>query len=121
MIMSTNNYNGNIINNGTFNNDCYNTNITNNFNIRINLESRAKENKTYEYTLFCLHEYKQSKNLPKDIIRITCINIHSENMFISDHIHIDFPKKLYDEYIYDYSVMTVKAKAYKYQRKKWDL
>lgn len=115
--MSTNNYNGNITNNGTFNNDCYNTNITNNFNVRINLESRSKENKTYEYTLFCLHEYKQAKNLPKNIIRVTCINVHSENMFISDHIHIDFPKKIYDEHIYNYSVMTVKAKAYKYKRK----
>lgn len=43
--MSTNVYNGNITNNGTFNNDCFNTHITNNFNIRVNLESRAKDGK----------------------------------------------------------------------------
>jgi len=91
-------------------------NITNNFNVRINLENRAKDGKTYEYTLFCLHEYKRAKNVPDDIIRVTCVNVHSNSMFISDHIHIDFPKKLYDEISYNYSIMKIKAKAYKYSR-----
>lgn len=116
--MSTNVYNGNITNNGTFNNDCFNTHITNNFNIRVNLESRAKDGKTYEYTLLCLHEYERAKNVPDDIVRVTCVNVHSDCMFVSDHIHIDFPKKLYDEIAYNYSIMKVKAKAYEYSKGK---
>lgn len=99
----------------TFNDNS--TNITNNYNIRINLQDRAKTGKTYEYTLFCLHEYNKQKNIPKDITRVTCINVHSENMFVSDHIHIDFPKRMYDDLAYNYSVMKIKAKAYKYKRK----
>lgn len=39
-------------------------------------------------------------------------------MFVSDHIHIDFPKKLYDEISYNYSIMKVKAKAYEYPKGK---
>jgi len=93
------------------------TNITNNYNVRINLKDRVKNGKTYEYTLFCLYEYKNNKSNLREHIRVTCINIHSENMFVSDHIHIDFPKRLYDEISYNYSVMKVKAKAYKYKRK----
>lgn len=91
-------------------------NIVNNFNIRINLQERAKSGKVYEYTLFCLHEYKRAKNIPKDIVRVTCVNVHSDNMFISDHIHIDFPKRLYDDVSYNYSIMRIKAKAYEYTR-----
>lgn len=94
------------------------THITNNFNIRVNLESRAKDGKTYEYTLLCLHEYERAKNVPDDIIRVTCVNVHSDCMFVSDHIHIDFPKKLYDEIAFNYSIMKVKAKAYKYPKGK---
>lgn len=99
---------------GTFND--YSINVTNNYNIRINLEDRAKNGKTYEYTMFCLHEYKNNKIKEQDVIRVTCVNVHSENMFISDHIQMAFPKRLYDEISYNYSVMKVKAKAYKYQR-----
>lgn len=91
-------------------------NITNNYNIRVNLQERAKSGKVYEYTLFCLHEYKRAKNVPKDIVRVTCINVHSDNMFISDHIHIDFPKRLYNEAAFNYSIMRIKAKAYEYTR-----
>lgn len=98
---------------GTFND----YSITNNYNVRINLQDRAENGKTYEYTLFCLHEYKNNKIEEDEIIRVTCINIHSENMFISDHIQIGFPKRLYDDIAYNYSVMKIKAKAYKYKRK----
>lgn len=92
-------------------------NITNNFNIRINLQERAKSGKVYEYTLFCLHEYKQARNVPNGVIRVTCINVHSSNIFVSDHIHIDFPKKMYDDIAFNYSIMKIKAKAYEYTRK----
>lgn len=105
---------------GTWNGDNIDnsTNIINNFYIRVNLQEREASGKTYEYTLFCLHEFKKAKNVPDGYIRITCINVHSDCMFVSDHIHIDFPKSLYDDYSYDYSVMTIKAKAYKYPKGK---
>lgn len=109
------NYNGSITNNGTFNQN-NSINITNNFNIRINLQEREASGKIYEYTLFCLHEYNKAKNVPDGYLRVTCINVHSDNMFVSDHIHIDFPKKMYDEISYNYSIMKVKAKAYAYPK-----
>lgn len=115
--MKDNNFTNNGNNNNITCNQDNSTNITNNYNIRINLQDREKTGKIYEYTLFCLHEYKQNKIKEEGLIRVTCINVHSENMFVSDHIHIAFPKSLYDDIAYNYSVMKVKAKAYKYLRK----
>ena len=111
------NFNGDMTNNGIFNQD-NSINITNNYNIRISLEDRSKSGKIYEYTLFCINEFKNAKNVPDGYIRVTCVNVHSDNLFVSDHIHIDFPKNMYDDYSFDYSIMKVRAKAYDYPKGK---
>ena len=103
---------GDLTNNGIFNQD--NSININNYNCRINLINRDN-GKEYEYDLFCICKYKNSKNNTRDHIRVTCINIHSSNMFVSDHVHMEFPEKMYDNY-YEHSIMKVKAKVYKYIR-----
>lgn len=108
----------NIYNNsGTWNmhdiNNIDNSININNYNCRINLKNR-NNHKEYEYDVFCLFKSKTKSKFKKHI-RVTCINIHSSNMFISDHVHIDFPEEFYDRY-YDHSLMKIKAIVQKYTR-----
>lgn len=98
-------------NNGTVN---QNTTI-NNYNQRINLSNR-NNGQEYEYDMFCIGRYKHDKKPIDGYVRVICINIHSNHMFVADHIQIDFPKEKFDDYMFNYSLIKVKGVVRQYIR-----
>ena len=91
----------------------YTTNI--NINERGLLKDRNNGEK-YKYELICIGEYKNDKGKIRDgYIRVTCINVHSNYKFITDHVHLDFPVELWDEK-YKYNAMKIIAVVYEYEK-----
>lgn len=96
--------------------------ITNSFNpsIHIHVEDRSNlkernDGREYEYDMFCIGRYKNDKAPLHGYIRVTCINVHSNYKFITDHIHVNIPEKMFDEND-SYSLMKVKGIVYEYTR-----
>lgn len=96
--------------------------ITNSFNpsIHIHIEDRRNlkernDGKEYEYDMFCVGKYDRCKKSLDGHVIVTCINVHSNYKFITDHIHVNIPEKLFDEND-SYSLIKVKGVVYEYTR-----
>ena len=87
-------------------------NITHNyFKERINLKERD-DSQEYEYVGYCVGEGKKFK----DFHTVICVNVHSYNQFICDHVHIDIPNNLYDEFSFTHNIMKFIGIAEPYER-----
>lgn len=110
--------NNNILNStiekSTINIDNSNKIININIYDRFNLKER-NNGKEYEYDLFCINKYDRCKKSINNHVVVTCINVHSNYKFMTDHIHVNFPEKLYDDSD-AYSLMKVKGIVYEYTR-----
>lgn len=97
------------------------TNITinNHFEQRLNLKELYEHgNPIKEYIGYCVGRF--GKKTFHGCVSVTFINVHSGNRFIHDHMHIDVPKKYYDEnkdYLFDGHLIRFKAIVYPYKRK----
>lgn len=95
--------------------------IVNNYTTNINVNERGllkerNNGEKYKYELICIREYKNSKGRKDDgYIRVTCVNVHSNYKFITDHVHLDFPIDKWDEK-YNYNAMKVIAVVYEYEK-----
>lgn len=120
MFQNNMNYNTYSMSDNASINDSFNQ--TNNINIYIerpNIVSRVGHGK-YEYDMFCIGEYckvKDKKTGEIKFIRVTCVNVHSKYIFISDHLQVDIPVQLYHKKMFDHSLIKVMAEAYPYKRK----
>lgn len=95
-------------------NDSFNTTI-NYYDQRKNLKDRDN-GKEYEYVAYCVGLFKNDRKKLKDIVTITCINLHSDYRFMSDHIHIDLPKKMYNESLFENNIIKFRGIVKPYKR-----
>lgn len=88
----------------------------NNYELRWNLKDRYNpENPIeYEYSAYCVGRY--GKKIFDNYISITCVNLHSNNLFMHDHIHIKLPVDWYEDSIFDNNVMKFKGIVEPYTR-----
>jgi hypothetical protein len=103
--------------NGTINNS---TNITiNHYEQRLNLKELFEhKNPIREYIGYCVGKF--GKKEFNGCVSVTFINVHSDNRFIHDHMHIDVPKEYYENNKYDLfdgNIVRFKAKVHRYPRK----
>ena len=88
----------------------------NHFDQRYNLKERyEKGNEEYEYSAYCTGKF--GNKAFKGCVPITFINVHSNNRFMYDHIHINVPENWYSELFFNDSIMKFKAKIKPYNRK----
>lgn len=87
----------------------------NHFDQRHNLKDRYdKGNEEFEYSAYCVGQF--GNKAFKGCIPVTFINLHSNNRFMYDHIHINVPEKWYSELFFDGSIMKFKATIKPYNR-----
>lgn len=112
--INMNDNNGIIGDYGTIDNS---TNITiNHFNQRYNLKERFDNgNEEYEYSAYCVGQFGEKAF--KGCIPVTFTNLHSQNKFMYDHLHIDVPIEWYSKLYFDGHIIKFKAKVHDYDRK----
>ena len=87
----------------------------NHFEQRYNLKDRyEKGNDEYEYSAYCVGKF--GNKAFNGCVPVTFINLHSNNRFMYDHIHINVPKNWYSELFFDSSIMKFKATIKPYNR-----
>ena len=98
-------------------NDSFNTTINlNYYDQRLNLKERDN-GKEYEYVAYCVGLFKAKciKSL-KNCVPITCVNLHSDYRFMSDHIHINLPQKFYDDSLFENNIIKFRGIVKPYKR-----
>ena len=114
MSINMNDNNGSLIigDHGTIDNSI---NITNHFNQRYNLKERFDAgNEEYEYSAYCVGQFGEKAF--KGCVPVTFTNLHSQNKFMYDHLHIDVPKEWYSKLYFDGHIMKFKATVHDYNR-----
>lgn len=96
-------------------NDSFNTTI-NYYDQRLNLKER-NDGKEYEYVAYCVGLFKNDRKKLKDIVTVTCVNLHSDYRYMSDHIHIDLPQKIYDDSLFENNIIKFRGIVKPYTRK----
>lgn len=88
----------------------------NNYDLRWTLKERynPKNPIEYEYSTYCVGRY--GKKIFDDCVSVTCVNLHSNNLFMYDHIHIKIPVNWYDDSIFDNNVLKFKGIVEPYDR-----
>ena len=88
----------------------------NNFEQRLNLKERYNPDKPikYEYSAYCVGKY--GNKLFNNCVSITCVNLHSYNLFMYDHIHVNLPIKWYNDSIFDNNIIKFKGIVEEYVR-----
>lgn len=91
-------------------------NITYNFTVNIDQRGNLKyknDGQVYKFTMYCVDEVEYIYE--EGYVFSVCINVFSDYEFLTDHVHIKFPKSLYCDY-HKQKVMTILGKVYEYER-----
>lgn len=105
--------NSTIGDNNSFNNSI---NITYNFTVNIDQRGNLKskhDGQVYKFTMYCVDEVDYVYE--DGYVFAICINAFSNYEFISDHVHVKFPKSKFCDY-HKQRVITIYGKVYDYER-----